>query len=218
MNDTYDRNFNAAALALETGFTSKSAKKDAMGCLSRCYEKCTVANREITRNEAIAIWGDARYEWCADQVALFDKHELPNELHNYRPAKHTVAARDFAQQIETLQAMREEIKLSEISAKAFSEQAIVRKAEKQATEDIVDNGFRTSFWISTQQVWCRMYTGTTYMRVIWYKKGRVVAFQSVMADVSEQVIAWTTGGQPDMSTWMSGDIQKWYEDRGVKAA
>jgi hypothetical protein len=185
-----------ATAAIAAGsFTSAARQKEALGHLNSAYEHL----RSMAHGVAVqAGWdrmpeGARIAEWTDAEQAILD---MPFGLHQWRP-KHSAACPEQAEGVESLLAMRDEIKAMPIDPRPVREDhplliearkeagvdlAALRDRRVKQYQDALDFG-RTfgGLPVGVTRVWCRNYAGTVWVRLDWHMNGRRVPFNTIAA-------------------------------------
>jgi hypothetical protein len=160
-HENFQKRIETASAALNTGFRSKAAKKDAIDQLNRAYSEireemfreiraANDAKREElmaaagkTKDELTEMWQGYMPRWSAEGMKIVNKaaatHDAPLDLHNVRDRHidNLFTIIGVAQEVRTLTMLREAIKNAEIippAQKNDREEQIARKTLEQLRE------------------------------------------------------------------------------------
>jgi hypothetical protein len=187
--------FAAQALRLlEAGFASEARRKEALGWLSRAYER---ARRAFSDQLLEGFPADP------DGVRASPFEELywgvPMELHQWRPGKHGAlfaAYPAFAAQAYELTEIRDAIKAAMVDPRpagtdhplltlaktAEVDLAALRERRARTYRDTLDMGRRLGgLPVSVSRVFCANYGGTSWVRLDWYLRGKRTPFSIIAA-------------------------------------
>lgn len=204
---TYEELIQNVKQALDNGFTSKAAKKDAMHNLRSAFDiKQDELDKELW---AIAHAQDERIEGHFKVATTQLHHFKPEHVDFY--AKHLPNHANLNDLLACLE-IRDDIKVAEIGVKQKSEEQLIKEEEQQVARAVKDNGFRTSKLIDHQMWECRNDHGTEWLRVDWYLWGKRTAFQKCRAEVSKEFRFWESKGSPNMKGWGFMRISEFYEN------
>ena len=162
MNHEYfQKRIEAASAALNSGFRTKAAKKDAIDQLNRAYSairedmfheidavndakrKELMAAAGKTEEELTELWQGYMLRWTKEGMKIVKKaaetHDAPNDLHQVRDRHidNLFTIIGVAQEVRTLVMLRETIKNAEIippAPKSNREEEITRKTLEQLRE------------------------------------------------------------------------------------
>jgi hypothetical protein len=193
--------------ALDSGFTSKAAKKDAMCHLRYAFDD----TKDICKR---AVWtfeeeADSRVEGSFDIIC--------KDLHHFKPAhieffKGFEGTQDAAATLYTIVELRDQIKAAEIGIKPKTEEQLAAELEAVVASAVKDNGFRTNNFITNNWVGCQNEFGTQWVRIDWYLQGYRTAFNECMGVISEDLKVWISKGQPHMKGWSCDQISEFYSN------
>ena len=193
--------------ALDSGFTSKAAKKDAMCHLRNAFQD----TKDICKR---AVW---TFELEADVRVDGSFDIICKDLHHFKPAhieffKGFEGTQDAAATLYTILELRDQIKTSEIGIKPKTEEQLAAELEAVVATAVKDNGFRTNNCVINNWVGCQNELGTQWVRIDWYLQGYRTAFNDCMGVISADFKVWMAKGQPHMKGWSCAQISEFYSN------
>ena len=211
-NRDYTADLNKILNAIDAGFTSKSAKKDAMYNLKSIFEaardECERPNRDIVFAMPLETrcWPEGLFEISC------------KELHHFKPVhveflKNLGAEDHGVNALELTLKLRDIIKAEEIGIKPLTANQLTVKFEREVAEVTKDNGFRTNNWISWTSVFCMNEFGTQWMRQDWKHNGRQISFANAQVMIGKDLAHWDSKGRPFMGKFSRAEITEFYADQ-----
>jgi hypothetical protein len=176
---SYEFNVDRATAALEAGFATKAAQKDALADVATAYFRV----REIASEAALAAKDDATY-WG-----------LPFDIHQVREAKHAAFFGEEWSRVAFLVDLRNAIKSSEIvrvESPNKAETELRARVERTISEemarigkqyaDAIDLGrILKGLPVSANSHYVTNEFGTTFIRTFWYLNGELTRFNVIAA-------------------------------------
>lgn len=207
---------NRATESFSKGFTTKSAKKEALDDLNRAYDLIREPIHDTAIKLALAAHPEVNtYQSFTPEIkAYYDAinvYDMPFGLHQVRD-RHLNAIKDITDQVKTIQdliELRLAIKDSEVAVREAKTEGLEQKIRRTILEEITarkekfdvakrivelfgeftkdeDGRDVVLLPLSVNHVYCMNMFGSHWIRIDWYLRGKKTAFNTIMA-AAEQV-------------------------------
>ena len=191
---------------LAQGFTTKSAKKDAMFYLRNAFEQ-----KQDALDSLLYIKQDVSGERIEGHFKV-----ATTQLHHFKPehiafyAHHLNGQTHEMDDLQEVLDLRDQVKAAEIGVKTKTEEQLLKELEQMLAAAAKDDGFRTNNSIDNQFWYCENENGSHWYRCDWYLNGDRTAFWKCSAEVATDYRYWKAKGAPNMKRWSWIERERFY--------
>lgn len=202
---TFEDRIETVEDMLAQGFTTKSAKKDAMFYLRNAFDSKQDELDRLLYEKSYGL--DERIEGHFKVATTQLHHFKPEHIAFYARHEPNHPALDDLQEVLDL---RDQVKAAEIGVKTKTEEQLLKELEQMLAAAAKDDGFRTNNSIDNQFWYCENENGSHWYRCDWYLNGARTAFWKCSAEVATDYRYWQAKGSPNMKNWSWIERQRFY--------